>query len=89
MDPGASLATFALYLLYTSSDTSALTAVRLAFSRAPTKEEMKFANEALQQLKAKWKTELGDKAKDEVVHKNALKNFCRALFNASEFQYVD
>ena len=50
---------------------------------------MKIANEAMQQLKAKWKTELGDKAKDEVVHNNALTNFCRALFNASEFQYVD
>jgi cytochrome c553 len=61
----------------------------LAFSRAPTKEEIKFANEALQQLKAKWKTELGDKATDEAVHKNALTNFCRALLNASEFQYVD
>lgn len=61
----------------------------LAFSRTPTREEMKIANEAMQQLKGKWKTELGDKAKDEVVHKNALKNFCRALFNASEFQYVD
>ena len=57
----------------------------LAFSRAPTMEEMKFANEALRQLK----TELGDKATDEAVHKNALTNFCRALFNASEFQYVD
>jgi cytochrome c553 len=61
----------------------------LAFSRASTKEEIKFANEALQQLKAKWKTELGDKATDEAVHKNALTNFCRALLNASEFQYVD
>ena len=61
----------------------------LAFSRTPTREEMKIANEAMQQLKGKWKTELGDKAKDEVVHKNALTNFCRALFNASEFQYVD
>ena len=61
----------------------------LAFSRAPTKEEMKFANTALRQLKAKWKTELGDKATDEAVHKNALTNYCRALLNASEFQYVD
>jgi len=61
----------------------------LAFSRAPTKEEIKFANEAMQQLKAKWKTELGDKATDEAVHKNALTNFCRTLLNASEFQYVD
>jgi cytochrome c553 len=61
----------------------------LAFSRAPTKDEMQFANTALRQLKAKWKTELGDKATDEAVHKNALTNYCRALLNASEFQYVD
>jgi hypothetical protein len=61
----------------------------LAFSRAPMREEMKIASAALQQLKIKWKTELGDKATDVAVHKNALTNFCRALLNASEFQYVD
>ena len=61
----------------------------LAFSRAPSPGELQLTTAALQQLKAHWKKELGDQATAEAVHKNALTNLCRALLNASEFQYVD
>jgi len=61
----------------------------LAFSRAPSKAELQLTTAALHQLKAKWKTDLGDKAKPDVLHQKALTNICRALMNASEFQYVN
>ncbi len=61
----------------------------LAFSRAPSKAELQLTTAALHQLKAKWKTDLGDKATPEAAHQKALTNICRALLNASEFQYVD
>ena len=61
----------------------------LAFSRAPSKAELQLTTSALHQLKANWKTDLGDKAKPDVLHQKALTNICRALMNASEFQYVD
>jgi len=41
------------------------------------------------QLKKHWAQSLGEKATDKLAHKNALTNYCRALLNASEFQYVD
>jgi len=61
----------------------------LAFSRAPSEDELKLAADTMAKLKKLWTKALDDKARPEVVHKNALTNFCRALLNASEFQYVD
>jgi hypothetical protein len=74
----------------TDGETAQLTRAHwLAFARAPSNAELQLTADTLHLLKAKWKTALGDKAKPEVVHQKALTNICRALLNASEFQYVD
>ena len=82
---------FAKRLIEESKDTSAqLThAYWLALSRAPTNEELKLDRSTLEQLNAQWKKELGDKGAVEAIHEKALTNYCRALLNSSEFQYVD
>jgi len=82
---------FAKRLIKESKDASAqLTrAYWLAFTRAPTDEELQLDRSTLDLLNVQWKMELGDKATVETIHEKSLTNYCRALLNSSEFQYVD
>jgi hypothetical protein len=82
---------FARRLTRETKDTSAqLTrAYWLALSRAPTNEELQSDRSTLEQLSSQWKKELGKKGTVEAIHEKALTNYCRALLNSSEFQYVD
>lgn len=60
-----------------------------ALGRSPTAEENKIGVTALKQLTAKWKSDnLENKEQTDFAQKS-LANYCHAIFNLAEFQYID
>ena len=61
----------------------------LAFSRSASMDELELVKKFLKKLKTRWKVELAGKGSEKMLRRHALTNYCRVLFNASEFHYVD
>ena len=62
---------------------------RLAFARPPTAEELELGVGELAELEKHWRASKPANEAPPPVRKLALATFCHAIFNSSEFLYVD
>ena len=63
---------------------------RLALTRPPTKNEMAATQKFLADQRAELSAEnKGTQIASNILHKKALAQLCRVIFNLNEFVYVD
>ncbi len=60
-----------------------------ALGRSPTAEENNIGVTALKQLTEKWKLENPENKEQTDFAQKSLANYCHAVFNLAEFQYID
>lgn len=60
-----------------------------ALGRVPTKTESKLGLSVLKQLTEQWKASNPENRNDSDFAQKSLENYCHAIFNLAEFQYID
>lgn len=73
----------------TNPDAQIIQIYRKSFSRNPTTKERRIAVDIMKQMTKKWK-ESNSQQKDQIdpIQKSLI-NYCHAIFNLAEFQYID
>ena len=60
-----------------------------ALGRIPTEEEIRMGIAALNQLAEQWKVTNPENSTSSDFAQKSLENYCHAIFNLAEFQYID
>ena len=77
------------WLKFGYARTSDHASMEIRKKRKTREEGLELVKKFLKKLKTRWKVELAGKGSEKMLRRHALTNYCRVLFNASEFHYVD
>jgi len=60
-----------------------------ALGRSPTEEERKVGITVIKELTEQWKASNPENKESADFAQKSLENYCHAIFNLAEFQYID